>query len=65
MLNLYIVEATVVRYDENDSVLICAYNEEQALVLAQAEFTRKQGPFTVIPVILDKPKVLHISNKGG
>lgn len=65
MFKVYLVESKEWNYDEYDSVVVIASNENEAIELSKDYFEEDQGELSAKEIKLDKSQVVLASFNAG
>lgn len=65
MFKVYLVESKEWNYDEYDSVVVIASNENEAIELSKDYFKEDQGELSAKEIKLDKSQVILASYNAG
>lgn len=65
MFKVYLVESKEWNYDEYDSVVVIASNENEAIELSKDYFKEDQGELSAKEIKLDKSQVVLASYNAG
>lgn len=65
MFKVYLVESKEWNYDEYDSVVVMASNENEAIELSKDYFKEDQGELSAKEIKLDKSQVILASYNAG
>lgn len=65
MFKVYLVESEEWNYDEYDSVVVIASNENEAIELSKDYFKEDQGELSAKEIKLDKSQVVLASYNAG